>query len=78
MGIIRLGERYGKDRLNNACKRALKFGALRYRYIKSILEQQLDQAEDKASQMIINPINHENIRGGNYYNTQEEQTNVDS
>ncbi len=42
-GIIRLGEKYGKDRLNAACTRANFFGDPSYRTIKNILEKGLEQ-----------------------------------
>jgi hypothetical protein len=42
-GILRLGERYGKDRLNAACARANTFGDPSYRTIKNILEKGLDR-----------------------------------
>jgi len=37
-GLIRLGERFGQDRLEAACTRALKFDACSYKRIKAILE----------------------------------------
>jgi len=42
-GILRLGEKYGKDRLNAACARANAFGDPSYRTIKNILEKGLEQ-----------------------------------
>ena len=42
-GIIRLSERYGPQRLEAACDRALAFDNPRYRSVKSILEKGLDQ-----------------------------------
>lgn len=42
-GVIRLGKTYGADRLEAACARALHFGNLKYRAVKSILHQGLDQ-----------------------------------
>ena len=66
LGIIRLGERYGKIRLEAAAARALAFGAHRYRYVKSILERQLDGSLAPPPPTSA-PIAHENIRGGSYY-----------
>jgi len=43
-GVIRLGDRYGKQRLEAACARALAFDAPRYRTVKTILENGRDQA----------------------------------
>ena len=42
-GVIRLADRYGPERLNAACSRALDFGDPAYRTIKTILERGLDQ-----------------------------------
>jgi hypothetical protein len=41
-GIIRLGDRYGKERLEAACGRAIAFDAPRYRTVKTILERGQD------------------------------------
>lgn len=42
-GVIRLGVKYGKVRLEAACARALLHGSPRYRTVKGILEKGLDQ-----------------------------------
>lgn len=42
-GILRLAEKYGPQRLNAACLRALNFGDPSYRTIKNILESGLDK-----------------------------------
>lgn len=67
LGIIRLGQRYGAERLEGACGRALRFNAVSFRSVKSILARGLDQqAERKPAQQTTLPF-HENIRGGDYY-----------
>lgn len=45
-GIIALAERYGVQRLEKACERALLFDNVRYRTVKQILEKGLDQLCD--------------------------------
>ncbi len=45
--IIRLGEKYGKDRLEAACGRANSFGDPGYRTVKNILEKGLDRYESR-------------------------------
>lgn len=66
MGIINLSKKYDKKRLNNACLRALNFGCLSYKSVKSILEKGLDKLEDEN--LFNNKLpEHENIRGNNYY-----------
>jgi transposase len=42
-GVIGLGKKYGPARLETACARALHFGNIKYRAVKSILHQGLDQ-----------------------------------
>jgi hypothetical protein len=42
--VIRLGKTYGVARLEAACARALHFENVKYRAVKSILHQGLDQA----------------------------------
>jgi len=39
IGIINLSKKYGKERVNNACKRAIKFDIYSNKKIKNILEQ---------------------------------------
>jgi transposase len=43
-GVIGLGKKYGSSRLEAACARALHFDNVKYRAVKSILYQGLDQA----------------------------------
>jgi transposase len=68
LGILRLGERYGGERLSAACARALAVGALSYRSVRSILESGLDR---EAAPPGIEPpslrADHENLRGAGYY-----------
>ncbi|MCP4549306.1 MAG: IS21 family transposase [bacterium] len=66
MGIKRLGETYGTDRLEAACQRALAIQSPSYRSVKSILENGLDRKPlDSPSEPP--PIEHENVRGADYY-----------
>lgn len=67
LGILRLGKIYTNVRLEGACKRALSFKAYSYKSIKSIIENGLDtQPLSKPSSDLA--INHENIRGHDYFN----------
>ena len=66
LGILRLGDRYGKERLEAACRRALPAGIRSYKGIKSILDAKLDQIE--ADQTIAATLpSHANIRGQAYF-----------
>jgi hypothetical protein len=76
MGIISLGKRFTKERLEIACERALYIKAVYYRSIKSILENNLDQ-KPLLKQQELFPVAHENIRGTDYYND-ERNPNADT
>ena len=71
LGILRLGEKYGRNRLEAACALALALGAYRYRNVESILKSGRDRqplptlaGEPKVAAA---PIDHDNIRGPDYY-----------
>jgi transposase len=66
LGIIGLAKKYGPERLENACERAFKLGAVGYQSIKSILEKGLDKVKVYGEQQDI-LLDHENIRGKDYY-----------
>jgi transposase len=65
LGMIRLGERYGNDRLEKASFRALKQQTINYRSLKNILRAGLDQSP--LAKPPEKPIDHQNIRGREYY-----------
>jgi transposase len=69
LGLIRLGEKHGKDRLENACTRAVEINSMNYRSIKNILNANLDKSHipKKQNEDSI-PLNHRNIRGREYFN----------
>jgi len=66
-GVLSFAARAGKERLNNACKRALQYGDYGYQTIRAILEKGLDRNTDEQpdSDQPLPP--HDNIRGKNYY-----------
>ena len=69
LGILRLGKRYGKERLEAACARAFSARARSYRHVESILKNNLDRIPAPAKPPAAGlPVDHENIRGGDYYN----------
>ncbi|MDP3398052.1 MAG: hypothetical protein Q8S23_02810 [Bacteroidales bacterium] len=41
-GVLSFSARAGKERLNNACRRAIQYGDFGYQTIKTILEKGLD------------------------------------
>jgi len=77
LGLIRLGDRYGQQRLESACARALKFQACSYKTVKSILETALDRQPDLDPGPAPEPLLHENIRGADYFQEREEDLHAD-
>jgi len=67
LGIMRLGKRFGEERLEAACRRALTLGAYSYKSIESILRQGLDRKAFPEQQDLDLALAHENIRGSDYY-----------
>lgn len=67
LGLVRLGGKYGQDRLEAACARALASGAVRYRSVKSILEAGLDAVPLEPPNVPPPVSAHDNVRGSDYY-----------
>jgi len=68
LGIVRLGDRYGPERLEAACKRALAIRAHSYRSVESILRTGLDgQPLPAAAAPAPAHPDHDNLRGPGYY-----------
>jgi len=68
LGIMRLGDSFGKDRLENACKRALALGAYSYKNVFSILQNNLDLTPlSEPLQTHVTEQRHEYVRGGDYF-----------
>ena len=67
LGILRLGKRFGRDRLEAACARARGIGSLSYKSVASILTTGLDQKPMAPAVQQELPITHENIRGPDYF-----------
>jgi transposase len=67
LGILRLGKGFGDERLEAACRRALKLNACSYKSIDSILRQGLDRKALPEQQELELSLEHDNIRGSDYY-----------
>jgi transposase len=68
LGLFRLAKRYGNERMEAACARALTVSARSYRHVESILKNGFDRApaldtESGSSTGVV----HENVRGRDYY-----------
>jgi transposase len=66
MGVLSLEKKVGKERLANACKRALEFNIYNYKIVQNILEKKLDQIGGEPNDPDSMP-DHYNIRGRKYY-----------
>jgi len=68
LGVLGLSKRYGPERLEAACARALHIGGARYRSVKSILEHGLDSEplEEQQTTPAL-PKVHPHLRGPDYY-----------
>ena len=67
LGILRLGERFGNDRLEAGCARALRLNACRYKSIESILQRGLDRQALPEQQTLDLPSAHDHLRGPGYF-----------
>ena len=66
LGILNLSRKYGKERLNEACARALAYRCYSYRSVCNILENNLDKLRERKMIQQELPL-HENIRGTEYF-----------
>ena len=66
LGIIRLAEQYSSTRMEAAADRAIRTGACRFKSVKSILKNSLDQQPLPEPPLSL-PPSHDNIRGAEYF-----------
>lgn len=74
LGMMRTAEKYGATRMNAACQRALAVGVVggpQRRAIEAILKRGLDQQTAPSVPERSSPLQHENLRGGDYYDRKE-------
>ena len=67
LGLMRLGKEHGFERLEAACTRALATKAIGFQSIESILKRGLDKLPLPQETAEKPPIDHDNIRGPEYY-----------
>jgi transposase len=67
LGVFRLSKKYGTERVEAACRRALDVGARSYRHVASILQHGLDRAPALDVEPRGPTVTHENVRGREYY-----------
>jgi transposase len=66
-GLLRLSDNYGKDRFENACKRASSASRVTYQLINNILKNKLDMQVKEQFDLFSRIPDHENIRGPEAY-----------
>lgn len=67
-GLQRIGERFGPERMEAPCERAIGFGARSYKPVERILRLGREMATDpRAANNDSAGIRHENVRGPGYY-----------
>lgn len=71
LGVIRLEKRYGQQRLEAACRRAVSVGARSYKSVALMLSKGLDSQplpkKPGENNTPLLTVVHENIRGPDYY-----------
>ena len=72
LGILRLEKRYGRERLEIACERAVEVQARSYRHVDAILKNGLDRLPPREQKTTPLPGPHENVRGPGYYEGEPE------
>lgn len=71
LGIIRLADVYGRDRVDAACARALRIGSPTARSVNAILRTGLDRVPE-AVPSARGVIAHEHIRGADYFDKERD------
>lgn len=72
LGVIRLSDKYGSDRLNQACGNSIAIGSIAYQTVKNMLANGMDKVAPPASkkktdkQLDLFALN-KNVRGKEYY-----------
>ena len=76
LGVMRLGKRYGAERLEAASHRAEHLRSASYRTVNNILASSQDRLpfEEQDSQPTPPTPVHDNIRGADYYAAAEKET----
>ena len=72
LGILRLAKTYAADRMEAAARRCLTARAYTCQSMESILKNQLDRLPLPADAPVLHAVNHENIRGADYFDSPPE------
>lgn len=74
-GLRRLEDKYERARIEEACRRVLATGRASYKPVERILRLGLDQQPDEPRREPAPPIEHEQIRGAEYFASDEDTDN---
>ncbi|MCE2741513.1 MAG: IS21 family transposase [Sphingobacteriales bacterium] len=73
-GVLNLARRVEKERINNACKKAMKYGLIHYYFLEDVLKKGLENDDDLGDEIDGNNSTqnkptppHDNLRGKKYY-----------
>jgi transposase len=68
LGVLRLADKYGNDRLESACRRANTGSRINYKILHNILKNNLDKIPVVENELALFIPEHDNIRGAEAYN----------
>ncbi|MBK7581922.1 MAG: IS21 family transposase [Myxococcales bacterium] len=74
LGLLRVAQKHGAERMDAACALALTASISRAphrKYIEAILRQGLDREQRSPAATRAAPLEHDNVRGGEYYDRKE-------
>lgn len=67
LGILRLRQSFGSERLERACERAIVIKAISYKSVRSILKKGMDHLSLPETKPSGPSLQHDNLRGAQYY-----------
>lgn len=70
LGILRLANKHGEQRLERACEKAFQINAASYKTVKTLLKQHMEDAPLRAAESAPADSSHlggKNVRGRGYY-----------
>lgn len=74
LALVRMTERYGKERVEVACARALRMGNPTRKNVEALLKSGLGRVALPGGEVESKHVVHENIRGGAYFDREETAT----
>jgi len=78
LGVLRLGDIYGQQRLEKACSIALNGSVINYRTISNILKNSRDKLAPEQPVVVVTNQTHANIRGSEFFAKIDDDTQPNS